>query len=173
MSCRFAQSHLSAYLDAELTGMQQQMIRHHLLECSECEQEYEKTRRIKQVVNHLPVHAPPAGMEQRLHEKIAQLRANRLSETRRFSIPASLWGRVGWAVAIGLLLLWLAPREPAPSQGIRLSTNLSPGIESLLRHDSQNRVSDLFYSSSDPFERVDFRQMPMPITPVNMPLDWR
>jgi anti-sigma factor RsiW len=58
MNCRYVQSRLSAYLDFELSGDEQQLIRSHLEACIECSCEYESLRRTKQLLRQIPTVKP-------------------------------------------------------------------------------------------------------------------
>jgi hypothetical protein len=64
MNCRYVQSRLSAYLDFELSGDEQQLIRSHLEECIECSCEFESLRRTKQLLRQMPIVKPRTGPEQ-------------------------------------------------------------------------------------------------------------
>ncbi|MCS7208793.1 MAG: anti-sigma factor [Fimbriimonadales bacterium] len=64
MNCRYVQSRLSAYLDCELSGQEQQQIRSHLEQCIECSCEFESLRRTKQLLSQIPVVMPRFGPEQ-------------------------------------------------------------------------------------------------------------
>jgi hypothetical protein len=64
MNCRYVQSRLSAYLDCELSGAEQQQIRSHLEVCIECSCEFESLRRTKQLLRQMPVVKPRSCPEQ-------------------------------------------------------------------------------------------------------------
>ncbi len=63
MNCRYVQSRLSAYLDCELSGVEQQQIRSHLEQCIECSIELETLRRTKQMLRQMPSVASRRGPE--------------------------------------------------------------------------------------------------------------
>ncbi len=64
MNCRYVQSRLSAYMDFELSGAEQQQIRSHLEACIECSCEFESLRRTKQLLRQMPIVKPHSGPEQ-------------------------------------------------------------------------------------------------------------
>lgn len=66
MNCRRANSLLSAYIDAELTGEEMLLLRSHLNECPACAAECRSLRETKQIIASLALKTPRADLEQLL-----------------------------------------------------------------------------------------------------------
>jgi len=108
MNCRYVQSHLSAYIDMELTGVEQQRIRAHLECCMECSAEYETIRRVKHLVRRLPTVTPLKGEEVIL----SRIREHRLAQRApRRMLFHTRWWRYAWGAAAIALVIWLTPRD--------------------------------------------------------------
>lgn len=113
MNCRKVCSMLSAYMDSELTGVEQLQIRRHLQQCVDCSREYEALLRTKRLVTALGFREPTCSLEQRI---LANLHAESQSG-RRPQKGALLDGLVAWMrslspavsqVALGSALATLA-----------------------------------------------------------------
>ncbi len=128
MNCRYVQSHLSAYIDMELTGWEQQRIRAHLECCLDCSAEYETLRRMKHLMRHLPTVIPLRGPEavlQRLH------RQRVVEQGRRRLIWRTRWWRYAWGAAatVALLFWFSAYDEENPIRPMQSDT-LTPTFSS-------------------------------------------
>ncbi|OYT71309.1 MAG: hypothetical protein CFK49_03715 [Armatimonadetes bacterium JP3_11] len=98
MNCRYVQSRLSAYLDFELSGVEQQLIRSHLEQCIECSEEFESLRRTKELLRQMPVVASRSGPEQVL------LRVRQATPPPRRAIDITWRAPRWWQFAGGLAL---------------------------------------------------------------------
>lgn len=119
MNCRYVQSRLSAYLDFELSGVEQQLIRSHLEQCIECSEEFEGLRRTKELLRQMPIVAPRSGPEQVL------LRVHQVTHPPRRA-TGILWRTPRWWQLAGGLALAAAFMFWRQSDE---STNLTQGTE--------------------------------------------
>ncbi|MCS7066877.1 MAG: zf-HC2 domain-containing protein [Fimbriimonadales bacterium] len=108
MNCRYVQSHLSAYIDMELTGAEQQRIRAHLEYCMECSAEYETLRRVKHLVRRLPTVMPLSG-EEVILQRIREYRS--AQRTPRRLLFHTRWWRYAWSIAAIALVMWLTSSD--------------------------------------------------------------
>lgn len=135
MNCRYIQSRLSAYIDSELTGFQQQVIRHHLQHCPECSREHEQIKQTKRLVNYLrPAPAPPEA-EDRLMMVLMRRQQAGFSFSRKKSFFDLFWVRFSWATAAAVMLIWLAPRE-SMQPSISGVNQLPPSLQTLTQDPS-------------------------------------
>lgn len=88
MTCSKVQHLLSAWIDAELDGQSMLEIRQHLHSCSQCEQEAEQLRWVKQMTA-LPGQEPPAGFEERLAHRLSQERKTTYAGFSRWMLGAA------------------------------------------------------------------------------------
>ena len=116
MNCRYVQSRLSAHLDFELSGDEQQLIRSHLEACMECSAEFESLRRTKQLLRQMPVVKPQSGPEQVLM-RVRQASPAAPRPTMRFRWhPPRFWQYAGgFALAAALLFLGRTGDSEPPS----------------------------------------------------------
>ncbi len=129
MNCRFVQSRLSAYVDCELTGHEQQAIRVHLEHCLECSQEYETLRKTKSLMRQLPLVQPttsPEWLLARLHQQNGVMR-----RSARWSWNQVRW----WQFAGGLALIsafiaWDLRSDPDRSEIQLTETPTAPAFVS-------------------------------------------
>jgi hypothetical protein len=133
MNCRYVQSRLSAYIDSELTGFQQQAIRHHLQRCPDCTQEYEQIKQTKRLVNYLRPAPPIKGAEDRLMIVLWQQQQTGFASSRKRSFFDFFWVRFSWAAAAAVMLLWLAPRDNT-QQTMTNTSPLPPSLQSLTQN---------------------------------------
>jgi hypothetical protein len=120
MNCRYVQAHLSAYVDMELTGAEQQRIRAHLECCMECSAEYETLLRMKHLVRRLPTMQPPRGAEVILR-RLIEYRAQQAP--RRYRLWQTRWWRYAWGVVAAVLVFWwTSGNEPNPTRPIQSET---------------------------------------------------
>jgi len=104
MNCRYVQSRLSAYLDFELSGDEQQLIRSHLEECIECSCEFESLRRTKQLLRRMPIVKPHSCPEQvLLRVRQAQPAAPRPALGIRWHPPRVWQYATGFALAAAIV----------------------------------------------------------------------
>lgn len=94
MNCRKVNSLLSAYIDGELTGVEQMQVRQHLRLCACCHEEHESLLMTKRLLAGLRTKAPRCDLEQII---LRRLDAEGASRSSRLS------GRAWWA--------FLSPRE--------------------------------------------------------------
>lgn len=126
MNCRFVQSHLSAYVDAELTGAHQMVVRRHLQDCLDCRSEYEQLRKIKLVLAALSPVVPGSGAQTRCLQRALSSSIAPTAPAIRIVWPETFWGKVAMAAAVAFLVFALAPRESRTmSAGAQPSTGYS------------------------------------------------
>lgn len=104
MNCRFVQSRLSAYVDCELTGNEQQAIRAHLEHCLECSREYETLRKTKSLIRQLPVVQPttsPEWLLMRIRQNSAPSRSTRWSWKQ-----VRWWHFAGGMALVSAFIVW-------------------------------------------------------------------
>jgi anti-sigma factor RsiW len=82
---------LSAFLDGELTQVEQQRVRVHLEDCAACRREYEEMARLQEMTRSLPLAGPPED------------RMNELEKSLMVQAPR----RLGWLLVLGGLAAWL------------------------------------------------------------------
>ncbi|GIV10588.1 MAG: hypothetical protein KatS3mg020_0079 [Fimbriimonadales bacterium] len=110
MNCRYVQSRLSAYLDFELSGTEQQQIRSHLEQCIECSLELESLKRTKQILRQLPVVAPSREPEHILQRVRCSAPAPRRAPLVRWSIPR-WWQFAGGFALAAAFFVWGRPAD--------------------------------------------------------------
>lgn len=71
MNCRKINSLISAYMDGELTGVDQMLVREHLRVCSECQEEHESLQITKRMISSLGYKEPRADLEGKILEILA------------------------------------------------------------------------------------------------------
>jgi anti-sigma factor RsiW len=74
MKCRKIQKRLSAYQDGELRSVEQDRIKIHLMDCTECRKQYNELQRIWQVLGELPDIQPALGFHLQVRGKISGLK---------------------------------------------------------------------------------------------------
>ena len=72
MNCRKVNSLLSAYIDGEVTGVEQLHIRRHLRECNGCCEEHESLQQTKEIMARLATRNPGPILEERILQRIAE-----------------------------------------------------------------------------------------------------
>ena len=85
MNCSKIQNLLSAYLDGEVTGEEQQLIRRHLRDCKVCSEEHDSLQTTKRLICGLSVRQPRSDLEQMILDVLAEEEQCR---TRRSPIMA-------------------------------------------------------------------------------------
>jgi hypothetical protein len=158
MNCRYVQSHLSAYIDMELTGLEQQRIRAHLECCMECSAEYESLRKVKHLIRQMPTVVPRHGEEVVL-ERIRAYRQAQPSP-RRIRVHTRWW-RYAWGAASAAMLFWFLPsNDESPVRPLENST-MSSSIS------LQKPFTQRSFPLSFPFSTAPL------LPPVNAPTMWR
>ncbi len=128
MNCRYVQSHLSAYIDMELTGAEQQRIRAHIECCMECSAEYETLRQVKGLMQCLPTIVPVRG-EEVILKRIWEHRA--VQREARRTRPYTRWWRYAWGAVAVALVMWFTPGdESSPVRSLQSDTLTAPLINS-------------------------------------------
>lgn len=163
MNCRFVQSRLSAYVDCELTGNEQQAIRAHLEHCLECSQEYETLRKTKSLVRQLPLVQPttsPEWLLARIHQNSVPSRSARWGWKQ-----VRWWHFAGGVALVSAFMIWdarsnstetpFAETVSSPalaSQSVpRFEPNYSPALPAVPEVSVSPTRSSLFQSSSSPY----------------------
>ncbi len=111
MNCRYVQSRLSAYLDFELSGAEQQQIRSHLEQCIECSLELESLRHTKQILRRMPIVAPSRGPECVLVRVRQSTLAPRRAPMFRWVAPR-WWQYAGGFALAAAIFFWGQSEEP-------------------------------------------------------------
>jgi len=175
MNCRYVQSRLSAYLDFELSGDEQQLIRSHLEECIECSCEFESLRRTKQLLRRMPVVKPRTGPEQvLLRVRQAQPAAPRPAWGIRWHPPRT-WQYAGGLVLAAAILFWgrskdsetptMTTASPTTSYTIPTSNPLLPAVAPELSTVYRPYIPN-------PFRRTAYPMTEPPLIPsVSYPMD--
>lgn len=167
MNCRYVQSRLSAYLDVELSGVEQQLIRSHLEQCMECSDEFESLRRTKQLLRQMPIVVPRSGPEQVLLRVRHATPAPRRAATLAWRAPRWWQFAGGFALAAAFMFWsqseeWTSHAREATSRTPTNFTASSPILSPISSPDllSPYRPTSLFW----------IRRSVNPITePVLMP----
>ncbi|MCX7924324.1 MAG: anti-sigma factor [Fimbriimonadales bacterium] len=110
MNCRYVQSRLSAYLDVELSGAEQQQIRSHLEQCIECSCELESLRRTKQLLRQMPIVVPSSGPEHLLLRVRHSTHAPRRATVFTWRAPR-WWQFAGGFALAAAIILWNQPES--------------------------------------------------------------
>lgn len=127
MTCREAQSLLTAYVDQELSGVDRQTYEHHLLHCDQCFRASRTESRFKAAIRgHLPHPAVPASLAARVK---ATLDAEPQPTARRW--PWQLFPRFfpAFAATVALFVLVVGARtrrSPIWDQAVRAYTSGIP-----------------------------------------------
>ncbi len=124
MNCRYVQSRLSAYLDMELSGAEQQQIRSHLEQCIECSWEYESLRRTKQLLRQMPVVVPTSGPEQILLRVRHSTPAPRRAAVFNWRAPR-WWQYASGFALVAAFMLWSRSEDPTQNADALTPTNLT------------------------------------------------
>jgi hypothetical protein len=164
MNCRYVQSRLSAYLDFELSGDEQQLIRSHLEECIECSCEFESLRRTKQLLRQMPIVKPHTGPEQvLLRVRQAQPTAPRPAWGIRWHPPRA-WQYAGGFALAAAIFFWgrandtelstVTTASPTPSYFTPTSNPLfptvAPELSTVYRPYTPNLLRRASYPMSEP-----------------------
>lgn len=165
MNCRYVQSRLSAYLDAELSGTEQQQIRSHLEQCIECSLELESLRQTKRILRQIPIVAPTRGPEYVLLRVRQSVPAPRRAPLFRWSTPR-WWQYAGGIALAAAIWVWGQSEDPVTDStttpdalSTAAFTTASPVFNPIYTHDnlfSASRPSALFsirrphYYSNEP-----------------------
>jgi len=91
VNCRRVNSLLSAYVDNEVTGVEQLQIRNHLRTCDCCSDEYESLLLTKRLLSGLSARNPRCGFEDEIIDRLAVLGASR----KQVFDPLIWWSLLG------------------------------------------------------------------------------
>lgn len=174
MNCRYVQSRLSAYLDFELSGEEQQLIRSHLEACMECSAEFESLRRTKQLLRQMPVVKPQSGAEQVLM-RVRQVSPvpSRTALRVRWHPPRFWQYAGGFALVAALIFLGrtddselppMTAASPLPTYTTPSADPLLPAVAPELSSVYNPYPSMLFRRASNPLNE------PTPLMSVSMPM---
>lgn len=101
MDCNGCREQLNAYLDKELTAVDQAQVEEHLCRCEQCRRELCQIEKVREVVSHLQIQAPSDFANQ----VIQQLRTDKVDRKRKIRRLVSGF----CAVAACLLLVFSGP----------------------------------------------------------------
>jgi anti-sigma factor RsiW len=116
LNCSKIQNLLSAYMDGELTGVEQLQIRRHLGECKACAEEHESLLTTKRMISGLSIRQPHPDLEQMILGALAeeeQSRARR-SPILAWWLTLPLNRRLQFACLFALSAVSLAAVRIAP-----------------------------------------------------------
>lgn len=172
MNCRYVQSRLSAYVDMELSGHEQQQIRAHLEQCLICSCEYDNLRKTKLLLRQLPTVVPTKAPEIVWNS----MRQHYQSPSRpliRFGWHGIPWWQIAGGVAAVSLLFWwsqlpessaIEARIPRSSPPLNVSQTFSPkpSSSSFFLHQTSPMFHPPLTSSQPPFSLIS---QPHPLSP--------
>lgn len=175
MNCRYVQSRLSAYLDFELSGEEQQLIRSHLEQCMECSAEFESLRRTKQLLRQMPVVKPQSGPEQVLM-RVRQAPPVAPRPAMRFRWhPPRFWQYAGGFALVAALIFFgrtentdvqpMTTASPLPAYTVPSVDPLMPAVAPDLSSIYRPYSSMLFRRTSYPLSE------PTPLMSVSTPME--
>jgi anti-sigma factor RsiW len=122
MNCKTVQSHLSAYLDRELSGEEMLDIRAHLSECFVCCEEETELRSLKRLLGRLPAIEPSGDLEQRLLAVVGAARTGERKPGRQ--APFVLFAGVT-ACAMAITLAFLSKSHTTPAEATMQSQDIA------------------------------------------------
>lgn len=164
MSCSRVNHLLSAYIDNELPGVEQMMVRQHLRQCDACRDEYESLLWTKRLLSSLSAQKPSPGFENHLLEVIAKEEEHPAQRSVWYTVVDTLRqpvsGRTGMGVAAAALgcaviaLMATAEHPQIPSHV--MAANTAPAQEAYVRNRTQPPVQDLIFVH-DPYEATQVR----------------
>lgn len=124
VNCRKTNNLISAYIDGELPGVEQHMVREHLQQCNECRKEYEELLSMKRALSGMKMQSPSPNFQNQLLAKIH----NEGSQTKgvptwqdTFLPQRRLWLGVSF---VGLTLIALLAFSKDPNE-IRWTSTLN------------------------------------------------
>lgn len=183
MNCRYVQSRLSAYLDFELSGVEQQQIRNHLEQCIECSRELESLRITKVLLQQLPVVVPSSRGAERVLQRLQAQAAPAPQRFRMLNWRRTRWWQFAGGFALAVALAFWSRTEPerpfyvtsSPVSLTSLSsetafsrTNFFPHQSTLHRASSLQGV--LVYVHRSP-QALHASPASLPVVPVAYPAD--
>ncbi len=172
MNCRYVQSRLSAYVDVELSGHEQQQIRAHLEQCLVCSCEYENLRKTKLLLRQLPTVVPPKAPDI-VWNSLRQHSQPPKRPLIRFGWHGRSWWQVAGGVAAVSALFWWSqlpessaievriPRS-SPSLTVSQTFNPKPSSTPLFSPQTSPLLNHPLTPSQPPFSLIS---QPYPLSP--------
>jgi len=112
MPCRDMEYLISSYLDHELSPDESSQVKQHLQQCPFCRQVYEDLLETCSLIRSLPDVPIPAGFQEQLHEKLAQVNqgtTRKETVTFRDNLFTRLFQSYRWAtLALVIVLFFVA-----------------------------------------------------------------
>lgn len=90
MNCRKVNHSLSAYIDGELPGVEHLQIHKHLMNCRDCEEEYEALLQMKRLLSGMRIRQPQSDLSNRILVKVHH------PDTLTTALPAWLDMAIHW-----------------------------------------------------------------------------
>lgn len=134
MTCAYAKSLLSAYLDGAITGTQMYALDLHIQDCGTCSQEYQSLRQTQSLMNRIGRAKAPDDMSLKIRLAISREAARvrqpiwgsfvlRLENSvRAFMVPATA-GIFATIIVFGLLMGFITPVKATNDIPLLISTD--------------------------------------------------
>jgi len=134
MTCAYAKSLLSAYLDGAITGTQMYALDLHIQDCETCSQEYQSLRQTQSLMNRIGRTKAPDDMSLKIRLAISREAARvrqpiwgsfvlRLENSvRAFMVPATA-GIFATIIVFGLLMGFITPVKATNDIPLLISTD--------------------------------------------------
>jgi len=134
MTCAYAKSLLSAYLDGAITGTQMYALDLHIQDCETCSQEYQSLRQTQSLMNRIGRAKAPDDMSLKIRLAISREAARvcqpiwgsfvlRLENSvRAFMVPATA-GIFATIIVFGLLMGFITPVKATNDIPLLISTD--------------------------------------------------
>jgi len=134
MTCAYAKSLLSAYLDGDITGTQMYALDLHIQDCETCSQEYQSLRQTQSLMNRIGRAKAPDDMSLKIRLAISREAARvrqpiwgsfvlRLENSvRAFMVPATA-GIFATIIVFGLLMGFITPVKATNDIPLLISTD--------------------------------------------------
>ncbi len=160
MNCRYVQSRLSAYVDLELSGHEQQQIRAHLEHCLVCSREYENLRKTKLLLRQLPTVVPPKAPEV-VWNSLRQHARPTKHPLIRFGWHGRSWWQIAGGVAAVSVLIWWSQLPESSTIEVRIPRS-SPSLTISQTFNPKPNSTPLFLPQASPI-------LEYPMTPSHPP----
>lgn len=141
MKCNDIKTELDEYLDNQLSGNESELIDEHIHSCDSCKQFYTDAKRVKQMLNDMPVDGPAQGFEQRMFAAVR----------RQYPQPTRHHFKAGFASAVAAsLAIWFAASVFVPSTTVPTLDVVSIGL-------LETRELKLVFTSVDDIQQASMQ----------------